>query len=95
LTFKFSVILANYENLLPEISVQLYPNPTHDILNISSVDHLIKTVNIYQIDGRLVYTFDVNNHYLKLNVHQFPKGIYISEIITTTNELVSKKFIVE
>jgi hypothetical protein len=64
-------------------------------LNISSSDFFIKTVNIYQFDGRLVQTFDVNNHHFKLNVSQFPKGIYISEIITTTNEMVSKKFILE
>jgi hypothetical protein len=83
------------ENLLSDISVQLYPNPTTGILNISSSDYFIKTVNVYQLDGRFVQTFNVNNHYLKLNVQQFPKGIYISEIITSTNELVSKKFIVE
>ncbi|HUH73028.1 MAG TPA: DUF2961 domain-containing protein [Chitinophagales bacterium] len=90
-----SVPTAKNESVISKISVQLYPNPTHEILNISLVDQLIKTVNIYQMDGKLVQTFQVNDRNLKIAVHQFPKGIYLAEIITLSNDSVTEKFIVE
>ncbi|MBL3546177.1 putative delta-60 repeat protein [Chryseobacterium rhizosphaerae] len=69
--------------------LSLHPNPIEDILNIQlNTNEKLQKVNIYSIDGRLVFT----GAELKTNVKFLPAGDYIAEIKTNKN-MYSKKII--
>lgn len=86
---------ATFDKPLPPASFLLYPNPSSEILHISANNQLIRTVHIYHLDGKLVQTFQVNSHTPGINIRQFPKGMYLAEIITDTQQRSTQKFIVE
>lgn len=88
-------VYTNINDKSSQLSIQLYPNPASELINIVSDQQLIKTLNIYRVDGTLLQSHQVNDFRCSLNIHQLPKGMYISEIITDTNNSISKKFIVE
>ena len=68
----------------------LYPNPTSDVLNISSKNGLeIKEIKITDLSGRIVRTL---NNVSTINVSDLSAGTYLIDI--TTNEgKASSKFI--
>ncbi|SIT24253.1 Por secretion system C-terminal sorting domain-containing protein [Chryseobacterium ureilyticum] len=69
--------------------LQIYPNPIEDILTIElNANEKLQKLNIYAIDGRLVFT----GTELKSNLKFLPSGDYIAEIKTSKNTY-SKKII--
>ncbi|MEZ4879654.1 MAG: DUF2961 domain-containing protein [Chitinophagales bacterium] len=83
------------ENKFSNISIQLYPNPTKDILNIYSNNENIKQINIYQINGVQIKSISTNNNQITIPVYELAKGMYIAEITTSNNTVAIKKFVVE
>ncbi|WP_379963313.1 S8/S53 family peptidase [Epilithonimonas sp. UC225_85] len=72
-------------NDVTKAQINIYPNPAKDILNISS-DKPIKSVEIYDVLGRLIKTETNNN----VNVSKLTKGNYIIKIKTGDQELIEK-----
>ena len=69
-------------------SVQLYPNPTKDVLNVRGITP--KQVKVYGIDGKLIpVSFDGN----VINTHKLPTGVYIVQITDKDGNTVAKRFI--
>src|SRR5690606_6093088 len=75
-------------------TVEVYPNPTKDILNIVNRDgKLIDLVQIFSTDGKLVKNQSklISN---QINVSDLPKGVYKIRIkFNGQRNLISKKFI--
>ncbi|WP_370001278.1 T9SS type A sorting domain-containing protein [Winogradskyella sp.] len=70
-------------------TVRLYPNPVEDILNIElGNDILIESVNIIDLNGRVVLTSTKNS----INTGQLQSGFYAIRIDTEVGS-VTKKFI--
>ncbi|WP_397362870.1 T9SS type A sorting domain-containing protein [Olleya sp. R77988] len=74
-------------------SFVLYPNPASDILMIEAKQS-IKSVSIYDINGRLINSVSLDNSKFKhqLNVSQLSLGLYFIEIESKSSKSV-KKFI--
>jgi hypothetical protein len=87
-------------NSLPESfgSIKVYPNPAHDVLNISiskpSTDYNIK---IADNTGKTVYTSTMTSNNLQINLNQFSaKGLYFIQILDNSNKILDvRKLIVE
>jgi hypothetical protein len=62
--------------------LKIYPNPTSDILRIEA-DAEIKSFSIFDIQGRLLETVNVNSESVELNMSRFVKGTYMLSVITT------------
>ncbi len=77
---------------LTEESVELYPNPARDELNISS-DYNITEIKVFDALNRLVYEQKSNSKNLKLNVSTYKSGTYILRVKTDKGK-IDKKFIV-
>jgi hypothetical protein len=77
---------------LSEESVELYPNPASDELNISC-DYNILEIEVFDALNRLVYEQKSNSKNIKLNVSQYKSGTYILRIKTEKGK-IDKKFIV-
>lgn len=69
-------------------NISIYPNPTNDVLNISS-DNIILKTTILTIDGKIIKE-EVNNK--SINVADLVRGIYFIQI-STNNNIITEKFI--
>ncbi len=78
-------------NQISKNSLQIYPNPVRDILNIQS-DENLKQIEIYDLTGKLIQTYKISEKSIQLNVEQLNKGVYVVKIITESSS-VSKKII--
>lgn len=67
--------LASNENNFSEKSVRIYPNPAKDFINIASIKE-INSIEILDQSGKRISESKES----KINISQFPKGIYILKI---------------
>lgn len=77
-TTYFTVGSVHTEEIQQENSLNLYPNPTNDYVNISFLNESYNLI-IYDILGREMERIDKNeiNNNLKINVLSYPKGMYL------------------
>jgi hypothetical protein len=83
-----SGIFSHYEKF-----PKLYPNPVYDILTIES-DTEIESLNIFDIQGRLLSTVNVNSQVFQIDFSKFSQGTYLVTVITTArsfNTLIVKE----
>ena len=77
------------------LSANISPNPSKDIVAIISESKMI-SIKIYSLKGELVHSIDgINSKELKVNVKQFPLGIYLVRIEGESNNFNSQKLIVQ
>lgn len=75
----------------------LYPNPTHDKLQIAinqqgeKVEHVI----IYDINGREILNKTFNEYLVNIDVRNYKNGVYIVKVSGTDGSEWSRKFIKE
>ena len=80
-------VLATGEVAGDKAQVLVYPNPIVDVLHIDNKN--LKSVALYSMEGKkLIET--TNN---EMTVSQLPKGVYVLRIVTSDNNIVSKKII--
>jgi len=70
-------------------NIKTYPNPVIDFLNIKT-DDIIKSVEIYAIDGKLIKKIEGNNS--KVDFRNYQKGSYLVKI-ETNKSITSQKVI--
>lgn len=69
--------------------VNIYPNPTDDFIKINS-NNVIKEINIFSIDGRMVYSNHVNQCEAIIDATGFNKGTYIVRMISDRDVVVKR-----
>jgi hypothetical protein len=68
----------------------IHPNPSSSNVKISAIETQIKTIDVYDLNGKLVISNQYNSvATIDLNVADLSSGIYLLKI----NKQVSKKFI--
>ncbi|QYJ67207.1 DUF7619 domain-containing protein [Flavobacterium litorale] len=70
-------------------SVTLYPNPSEGNVTISA-NTTINTIELYDVQGRLVSVTKGNNTNVILNITNQPTGLYFIKIITDSGSKVTK-----
>ena len=81
-------------------SLDLYPNPTRDIFNVSFVSEKIQTLSIrvMNIVGEVIYEESleefVGEYTKQINLENYSKGVYFLEI-NDTNGTINKKIILQ
>lgn len=73
----------------PDKSISVYPNPTKGIINISC-SNSIKSVQLFDIQGRLLQTNLVNENQTTLNISNNSNGIYFIKVISDKGIAVQK-----
>lgn len=68
----------------------LYPNPSNDIINITSTDK-IKEIGIYDMTGALIEHQVITNQ--KINIESLSIGIYIVKMISEDKKVIFKQII--
>lgn len=72
--------------------VNIFPNPSSDKVQIQT-ENLIKTIDILDINGRMIKSLQVGNHQTAISVSGLPVGIYWLKV-NTEQERLMKKLIV-
>lgn len=75
-------------------SISLYPNPVSDILNISGIEGDINRIDILDLNGKVVQSF---NEVSKsgLNLQSLPAGMYLIKLQDAAGNLKSERFVKE
>jgi uncharacterized protein (DUF1501 family) len=91
----YSNTLLSTEVFNVKNEVNIYPNPTSDILNIVSFEN-IDSIKVYSLDGRLIINKSNQKTSNKMTIllNGFNSGTYIIQI-KTISSLINKKFIVK
>lgn len=95
-TFLQNVSLCTNLNEVSQLSeIDLFPNPTNSEVNMEFTDLGKKTIEIWDLLGKKIYSTTVyESPSLKINVSSFNKGIY-TIVIKGDAITVTKKLIVE
>lgn len=77
--------------ILNEISIN--PNPSLDFFEIHSINQLINSVDLYNISGSLLNTYNSDQLSFILNLKDKPKGFYLIKIKLDNGDIITKKII--
>ncbi len=67
---------------LEEPSLQIFPNPAHDIVQIESSEN-IQEIRIFDLSGKLIRRIQPNDFEVRLTVGDLPEGMLLLEIDVT------------
>ena len=65
-------------------SILVYPNPTTDNWVISSGNDVIENVEIFDLNGKLVYSVRPASNSININALNFSEGVYVSRLTSST-----------
>ncbi len=83
-------IIVGLNQLAKNESLIVFPNPTTGTLFISDAKK-ITIIRIFDQSGRQVKQWDNSRN--KLNISEFPNGLYFISLQTQTGELINQKFV--
>ena len=76
------------DNELEGFSV--YPNPAQDVLNVTTLNNNIKTIELFSIIGKRVYANNTSNTNFTVNVAKLHAGLYILKVSDGTYTSIQK-----
>lgn len=71
------------------MSISVYPNPSEDVVNVNALSS-IKSLELYDINGRLLQTVLVDEINATLNISSHTAGIYLLKVTTDKGSKVEK-----
>lgn len=82
-------IVFSVNDLFADNNIQVYPNPVNDILHIESLSEII-TISLYDFQGRLLSSENVNREFFESDMRGLPGGIYIIKMVTAGKTYTGK-----
>lgn len=84
--------ILSTENLTDNSKFEIYPNPVQNELFVQSNNIKISNVVIFDAMSRAIFSDYSEN---KINVKNYPSGIYFIKVYLENGEVFSKKFIIQ
>lgn len=88
---KEVAVVVNMNRELNTESIQVFPNPVEDLLNIGTIDDRLTFFDIYNLNGQQVMTGVLNTSFI--NVEHLKKGMYVVRLIGKPDAFYQSKFI--
>ena len=85
-----NAILDNNQ-IITEINI--YPNPAVNLLNIDFGNEIVTDLMIIDVAGHEVLRREVDQNFMRLDVSQLPAGMYLVNVLTNNQKLITKRFI--
>lgn len=83
-------ITSSVENeIVTEESIQIYPNPSSDYIYVRN-DSPISNIQIFDINGQIIYSNSENGNVLKVDLTNFITGTYIIKVSDSKSIKTSK-----
>jgi photosystem II stability/assembly factor-like uncharacterized protein len=89
-----SKTIAVKESVVEVFDVQLFPNPTEDILNLQLLDNELNKpmISIFSLEGKLLKEQFLQDKYSTIDLDFLPKGMYLLQA-TNQGKNILKKFV--
>ncbi len=96
-TFGFNNNQVGTSDIIEELSINLYPNPVSKQLEVSLSDIANDTyqVNIYNVVGSQISTFEISNTSFNIDVTNYSNGLYLLQLLDKNEKFIVRKFIVK
>lgn len=78
------------EVMNPEFNIRVYPNPTSDIINIDGKDLEIGTIEMFDMNGKLVLSEEINDTCYQLNIQDKTVAYYLLKIYSKKSNIVKE-----
>ncbi len=94
---RFSMLITGSENVLPDLSVRIRPNPAGDFIYIEcdkGIDEK-RFGSIYDVTGNRVQNFEFKSQMEKIPVTDFASGLYFVVIYNSKGTVTTKKILVQ
>lgn len=81
----------------PEIDdlIKIYPNPVNNQIQIIVKNLETATLNVYDVQGKIVYSEEIKNENSEINFTSFSKGVYLFKIIDENGNILKTEKIVK
>jgi len=80
----------NVEEVVETPFVEIFPNPAKDRINLRFAEEVEAVVSLYDMTGRLVQSFAVQNQFLVISTQNLSKGIYTLVTFVGGNQQVDR-----
>ncbi len=81
-------VITDIQNIIAD-EIRIFPNPTENEINIISPTE-IKTINIYDITGKLVIQKNNLSKYCKINLQELQSGVYFIDVQNNTESFTGR-----
>ena len=78
---ELSFNILNNPDFQNDASISVYPNPTNGIVTVNC-NNSIKSIELYDVQGRLLQTNLVNENETTIDVSTKAKGVYFLKILS-------------
>jgi hypothetical protein len=76
-------------------TASVYPNPSNDIVNVSSDKGQLLKIELYSMTGRLLFKKDLNSKTYALYIGDYPSGAYLLRVFNQNNDIVNTTILKE
>jgi hypothetical protein len=90
--FTTSCGTTNVAEALDEYSIEIYPNPASEVIEIKSAYHINALVEIFNAQGKAVYVGEMIGRSNRIELGDFSAGIYFARVIHTGSQTSFLKF---
>lgn len=87
---KFYTTLYTFEN---DNDISVYPNPISSDLIILSNEDRIRTIEIYNLQGSLMFYKEIASNQIQVDISKFPVGIYMLNILLQNGNRLNRKIV--
>ena len=87
-------IRTGIDNVESLIQIELFPNPTQDFVEIRIVDISSYSIELIDMNGKLLNSGKTFNSNLKLDISQIKKGVYVI-LIKENNQIIGYKKLIK
>lgn len=76
-----------------DYTVDLYPNPSHEIITISSENNALSRIEVYSITGELIFNTDLDLNTYTLNISNYSPGTYLLKMFGHNDKVITTTFL--
>lgn len=75
-----------------EINLRVFPNPTSNEINLSFSQEINSTVYFYDLTGKLLSFYHINNRAITMDLEDFSSGMYLIKLPEYNQQIVFFKY---
>ena len=91
--FDISPIILSIPTFDLENIVSIFPNPSKDVINITSKTDMILKTELYSLEGILIFKTDIKANTYSLDIADYPSGTYFLKIFGQNSGILNSKII--
>ena len=91
--YKFNLNSILSVDEFTHLSIDVYPNPSSDIVYISLEKDQLKKLELYSISGKLLLNNYLNTEFYALNIDGYTSGLYYLRVYNQNGDVVNLKII--